>query len=56
MCNAALSALYTVSESLIADVRRALDAMCSDQEDFRRPLLNDGTLPIRTDASDKSLP
>lgn len=30
ICNRALSALYTVSVEVIADVRRALSGMCSD--------------------------
>lgn len=43
VCNRALSALYTVSEALVADVRRVLDIMCADSSMRERPLLSDGS-------------
>lgn len=49
VCNRALSVLYTVSESLIADVRRVLDAMCSDPLQQDRPLLSDVALRYQYD-------
>lgn len=41
LCNKALSALFTVSESTIADVRRVLDMICKDPSLDSRALLKD---------------
>lgn len=41
VCNRALSALYTVSEARIADVRRAVGEMCENSNDDDTALLSD---------------
>ena len=47
ICNSALSALYTISESVIADLRRVLNAMCSDPSLQDLPLLEKGVQGYR---------
>lgn len=48
-CNRALSALYTVSVDVIADVRRVLTAMCSDPSLDDRAVLENGVEGYRRD-------
>lgn len=49
VCNRSISALYTVSESLISDVRRVLNVMCNDPSLPDRPLLCDASTRYRYD-------
>lgn len=51
VCNRAIYALYTVSEALVADVRRVLDAICSDPSLQRRTILTDGAARYKYDCS-----
>lgn len=51
VCNQAISALYTVSEGLVADVRRTLDAMCQDSCPERRHLQTDGSARYKYERS-----
>lgn len=51
VCNRAISALYTVSESLVADVRLVLDTMCSDPSLQDRPAIINGSARYHYDRS-----
>lgn len=48
-CNEALSALYTVSPAIIADVRRVLHRLCHDLELLGKPLREDCRKPYRSE-------